>query len=461
MAGDERRRSLFKQADSTSGILAYLNKDTFVDITGIYGLYGKAVIDGNTGYVSLLKMNYCGSSDGDGISSLRVTSLPYKTSYVDGEEEFDASGLAVSALNADGTAKEISGYTVVAPEMKGPGTKTVTVRYSAPGYTAVHTVTFNVTVTRVPLKALVITSLPDKTSYIEGQTPDLTGLTVKAVYSDGRADRTFTAAQMRADSDFTLTSCHGEAAGSPIPSAGVHTIKISYKYDDITAEFALNAVAKTLTGIEITKAPGSTEIYEGQTPSFAGMVVSALYDNGLSSPVTDYKVSYDTLKVGANTVTVAYGGFSRTFTLTVKALVMTGLKINPPSVTSYLLGSKADFDDMTVYAVYNSGEEKLVTDYTVSVPDMNKLGKQTVTVSYGGQTAEFTINITASYLKGDIDLDGSVTAADARLALRAAIDLDTLKGIPLLAADVDSDNAVTAADARLILRAAIELEILK
>ena len=63
---------------------------------------------------------------------------------------------------------------------------------------------------------------------------------------------------------------------------------------------------------------------------------------------------------------------------------------------------------------------------------------------------------------GDVDADGSVSAADARLALRAAVGLDALSpsSAAFAAADVDFSKAVTAADARAILRAAVGLDIL-
>ena len=59
---------------------------------------------------------------------------------------------------------------------------------------------------------------------------------------------------------------------------------------------------------------------------------------------------------------------------------------------------------------------------------------------------------------GDADKDGGVTAADARLALRCAVDLEQLPEARRYAIDVDTDTAVSAADARLILRNAIGLE---
>lgn len=66
-------------------------------------------------------------------------------------------------------------------------------------------------------------------------------------------------------------------------------------------------------------------------------------------------------------------------------------------------------------------------------------------------------------VRGDLDGSGTVTAADARLALRCSIGLDTLEGCYLTAADAErdadgkTDGKVTAADARAILRCAVGL----
>ena len=61
---------------------------------------------------------------------------------------------------------------------------------------------------------------------------------------------------------------------------------------------------------------------------------------------------------------------------------------------------------------------------------------------------------------GDVDGDGYITSADARLALRASVKLETLSDEQKAAADVDQDTYVTSADARLILRASVKLEAL-
>lgn len=60
--------------------------------------------------------------------------------------------------------------------------------------------------------------------------------------------------------------------------------------------------------------------------------------------------------------------------------------------------------------------------------------------------------------KGDVDGDGKVTAADARLILRRAAKLIKFTMEQDALADVDEDGKITAADARKVLRVAAQLE---
>lgn len=62
------------------------------------------------------------------------------------------------------------------------------------------------------------------------------------------------------------------------------------------------------------------------------------------------------------------------------------------------------------------------------------------------------------YESGDVDMDGKVTAEDARLALRAAVGAEKLSEVQKIIADTDSDGKVTSADARDILRKSVGLE---
>ncbi len=76
-----------------------------------------------------------------------------------------------------------------------------------------------------------------------------------------------------------------------------------------------------------------------------------------------------------------------------------------------------------------------------------------VTVKYDGKN-----ELSEKKSLGDVDLNGKVTAADARLALRFSAKLEKLSDAQQKNAEVNKDGKVTSADARLILRVSAGLE---
>lgn len=65
-----------------------------------------------------------------------------------------------------------------------------------------------------------------------------------------------------------------------------------------------------------------------------------------------------------------------------------------------------------------------------------------------------------NYIVGDVNGDGKITAADARIVLRISAKLDSMENynLPLEAFDVTGDGKITAADARKVLRISAKLE---
>lgn len=80
----------------------------------------------------------------------------------------------------------------------------------------------------------------------------------------------------------------------------------------------------------------------------------------------------------------------------VEAPVVTELKIETmPTKTVYTVGEELDTTGLVLRAYYNNGTAERITnpeEYTATC-DMNGFGSKTVTVTYGGQTAEYTIRI--------------------------------------------------------------------
>jgi hypothetical protein len=77
-------------------------------------------------------------------------------------------------------------------------------------------------------------------------------------------------------------------------------------------------------------------------------------------------------------------------------------------------------------------------------------------MALGANTVDGSITF-EDILYGDANCDGTVTAADAALILRAIVGLSELSPCGVLNADVDSDLEVTAADAAAILRFVVGL----
>lgn len=86
----------------------------------------------------------------------------------------------------------------------------------------------------------------------------------------------------------------------------------------------------------------------------------------------------------------------------------------------------------------------------------DKLAPTGCKLTYSAGAVEYTYIVL-----GDVNTDGKVTAADARLVLRAAAALETLTDVKVLAADVDANNKVVAADARRILRVSSRVDVFK
>lgn len=81
------------------------------------------------------------------------------------------------------------------------------------------------------------------------------------------------------------------------------------------------------------------------------------------------------------------------------------------------------------------------------------------TGTFDGFSGKFDLNYCyTSYLKGDVNADGRITAADARESLRISAKLREYSENEKYIADVNSDGKVTAADAGKILRESAGLE---
>ena len=160
---------------------------------------------------------------------------------------------------------------------------------------------------------------------------------------------------------------------------------------------------KTLESISITSLPSITEYAVGDTFSADGLVVKAKFSDDSYSNVTNYELSTpDMTTPGTKTITVTYTVNSlvktATFDITVSEIekVLDSIDVtSQPTKTTYILNEEFSSEGLVVKAIYNIGSPVIITNYTLSTPDMTTVGTKTVTVSYieGGTTKTTSFDI--------------------------------------------------------------------
>jgi len=131
-----------------------------------------------------------------------------------------------------------------------------------------------------------------------------------------------------------------------------------------------------------------------------------------------------------------------------------------PENTWFIYGMKHNTWDYNSDSQYyflmwliNSDKERTVHD-TVYYPQFMEFNRMTNPGNLWGRS---TTDILRFNKMGDCDLDGEVTAADARLALRHSSRLVTLTRKAFRNGDLNGDGEITAAEARMILRVSSRL----
>ena len=115
--------------------------------------------------------------------------------------------------------------------------------------------------------------------------------------------------------------------------------------------------------------------------------------------------------------------------------------------------TEAVVDETTTEAVVDETTTEAVVDETTTEAVVD----ETTTVVADKETT--TVDTTVKSRLGDVNLNGKITAADARLALRISAKLEpTATAEMLYAAEVTGDGKIEAKDARRILRVSAKLD---
>ncbi|MGM9648097.1 MAG: bacterial Ig-like domain-containing protein [Eubacteriales bacterium] len=216
------------------------------------------------------------------------------------------------------------------------------------------------------------------------------------IYTDGSYAKTYAKESPYIATDERCVSGHTCSAWKVTTKASSTAAQV----EERTCSVCKETQTRRHVGIEIATYPSKTEYKEGQSFLQSGLTVHAIYSDGSRSAVTGFTVSgYNKNTLGTQTLTVSYSVFKTTFAVQVNAKSLTGISISAkPKKLTYIEGQALDLSGLAVKASYDNDTTATVTNYSVKGYDQSKIGKQTITVTYNGKTATFTVTVNAKSL---------------------------------------------------------------
>ena len=364
---------------------------------------------------------------------IEISSLPHKLKYKKGEE-FDSSGLIVSATYDDGRVEETTSYTLSNPDMSTYGIKTITVTYQE------KTVTFNITVSDI-VSIKVKEYFGNISSFFIGD--ENTGQyryaakSLTAIYENGEEETIpygkFTETPVDTSKEgtyYTTVSYDGKETRNPYTVYGSpFTIATGYPdKESATATLDLSTGICTITGTGQIGTPFNSprsfgkkikelKINEGITGIYIFTLCSNITLLEIPSTVEELTESdlpiygitgilgsgYSTaiIKINAKKDSIAgspWGQTSATIVWTAKPEKLNIVSL--PTQIKYAAGDTFSKEGLECNVLYSNNKTYPISgELSVSAPDMSKSGRKAVDISYtedgSTMTATFQIEVVA------------------------------------------------------------------
>lgn len=217
---------------------------------------------------------------------IEISSLPHKLKYKKGEE-FDSSGLIVTATYDNGRVEETTSYTLSNPDMSTAGVKTITVTYQS------FTATFTVEV--VPdTVGIRISHYPNKIYYRIGESFDPTGLTVAAVRQDG-TEKEIT--------DYDISGFDSSTAGSKTIAVSYNTTTNGVSKFIGSDSFQIKVTNDGNNPFDGSSSGGSGDVEEEKTEPIK---VTVHWINGEFADLTNENIDQNTLTLQESICSESY-----------------------------------------------------------------------------------------------------------------------------------------------------------
>lgn len=317
------------------------------------------------------------------VTGLSVEKMPDKTLYLPGEQ-LDLAGGLLRVDYGDGTSAQLPMAEAdcdVGAVGEGPQQQ-IALTYQG------QSVSLSVGV-RQP-QGLTVQALPDKTRYAVGEGLDLTGGLLSVDYGDGISR--------------PVQMAVATPSGYDATRVGEQEVALRWKGFDVS--FSVTVDGGDLRSIALAALPDKTVYQVGEAFDPAGGVLRLEYAGGgwAERPLTADLCQAAALdSPGEKSILVSLGGKTTTFVVAVADNPVAGLVLlSPPQRLAYQLGEELEVAGGRLQVCYQNGDssEMELTLALCSPTRFTQPGSQTVTVSYLGQSAAFTVQVAPRRLTG-------------------------------------------------------------
>lgn len=311
-----------------------------------------------------------------------INKLPDNVTYLQGTD-FDPTGMEVVAITAAGDEVALEygkDYQVLGYDSSLTESQELTVYFKG------HIAKFEVVVMPSDVSVIKVDELPEKLIYVEGQEFDPTGITVVVFYDNGT--------YKYIDTQYLTFT------GFDMNTVGTQTVTV--EFGGKTDSFEITVVEKGIEKIVLDTTGVKTEYVEGMKFTTEGLVVYAVYNNGVKVELTpdQYTVTgFDGAKVGTQTITVKFIDYTATYEVEVVEKKAVSLELRyDGNELSVVLGCDFDPAQLVVVATFNDGsvEEIPYGEYVVTGYDNTVIGIQASAVEYDGVFVDVLVRVIAN-----------------------------------------------------------------
>lgn len=316
------------------------------------------------------------------VLNIKIDKLPSKLIYIEGQE-FNSEGMTAVVFFDNGT------YMYIDPQYLNfsgfdkyrIGTQTVTAEYGG------KTDSFEVTVVPKDVAGIEIDTTDVKTEFVAGNDFDSTGLKVYLVYNNGT--------KILLSSGYTVTGYSKNTIG---------TQHITVAYGDFEAYYDVNVIKKTVEKLDVSFDGEELIVVKGNAFDPKQLTVVATFNDGSTKKISygEYKLTgYNGNAIGIWNATIEYGGYTSEVLVRVVAFSIVKIEVTQlPNNTVFFAGEENNIDGIGVTVYYNNNTSEAAKGFEVYGYEADKLGIQTLTVSYLGYKTEYFVTVVPEGFEG-------------------------------------------------------------